>query len=759
MTQDDKQFTDNLHDYPAGASAVGFDGSRLDLGRAGSIGNIGPVFAAPQCTDTLIPTSATDGTDAQWVLNPDGAFLTSGITFHQRPDGLYDRGDDSRPGLSAKVAMRSGPGQLYQMGNLLSTQQSTVHEQTLPANTAMINNNNIPATTPQQHQQQTQPHTNDYHDLVTFNRLGELNDEFSNAFPSPFLLSGQVYCCVGQRLAHQKALLMGDDVTAGLVLQTNDPVTHHGLGLKIAHFNVGLWQVECWSVLTDALRCKFNQHPALAAKLQSTFPRHLANACSTDLIFGTGVTADDVDIWRPETWTGQNLLGRGLEIVRAEMRNADPILPNHPLEPPPDTNFNTDDVPPVPTHGDHDHQQPSLSRTIPSLALHHQRPPSDGAPQHEHLNALLPPQLIEQTPPPSVYQPGDRVQYQKDKDNWLPAIVHHNINNLQFDLNLGWGEHTVKAMHNMRHNLNELFTKGQRVTYHHRRTNRQIPGTITTDTDHDFDHYIVTLDNGCVNDTAANRLASGEPLQPELDDHTHSATITTHSDITTTTLNNELSPVKYDPYRQFTSDELSGRTTIEVRSAMLGWVPATIMHHNQHKSTPTYFGISVRGGQTSITHRSQLRPSSTNEIWLGSDDGTRQPIIAWTKLRHSYHPGQICWRAPVYNVSLLPQPDPLPDVSCLCPNDEDAAKCTTRSLRTRNRVASPTQSDCDGKDTHHQHYHQDHHRHSTTNTHPGTTNHQDSELLQEGQTLVYDADLARLRPINGTPDVYPPGRT
>ena len=132
MARDDKQFTHQQPNYTGGASAVGFDGSRLELEQAGSICDIGPVFAAPACKDTLIPTSATDGTDAQWVLNPEGAYLTTGITFTQRPDGLYTRGDDGRPDLSAKVAMRSGPGQLYQMGNLLSEKRTTENDTRSP---------------------------------------------------------------------------------------------------------------------------------------------------------------------------------------------------------------------------------------------------------------------------------------------------------------------------------------------------------------------------------------------------------------------------------------------------------------------------------------------------------------------------------------------------------------------------------------------------------------------------------------------------
>ena len=134
MASDNKQFTRQL-EYNGGATAVGFDGSSRALTSAGTIGQIGPVFESAQCRDTLIPTGVIDGTDAQWVADAGNLYMTSGITFNQRSDGMYERSEDGRPDLSAKVGVRAGPGELYQMGNLLSTNTRTVNEQTIAINT------------------------------------------------------------------------------------------------------------------------------------------------------------------------------------------------------------------------------------------------------------------------------------------------------------------------------------------------------------------------------------------------------------------------------------------------------------------------------------------------------------------------------------------------------------------------------------------------------------------------------------------------
>ena len=305
MAPDDKQFT-RERQLTRGLTAVGFDGSVDELVQAGTILDNDPVYVSTRCTDTLVSAGAIDDTDAQWVASAGELFITSGITFEQLPDGMYIRGNDDRAPVSARVGVRQGPGHLYQMGNLLSSATPTIAEHRI--HTRDINRVN--ATTTEQDMKRG------YSDLVTFHRLGQPLEELSNWYPSPMCIDGIDYCCSEQRIMHVKAATMGDDQAADRIMSTVDPAMHKRYGRAVRNFDEQIWQQERMRVLFDTTLAKFFQNPDLAVTLINTYPRHLAEASSTDKIYGIGLSANHPDIWDPSKWLGLNLLGKALEHTR-----------------------------------------------------------------------------------------------------------------------------------------------------------------------------------------------------------------------------------------------------------------------------------------------------------------------------------------------------------------------------------------------------------------------------------------------------------
>ena len=149
--------------------------------------------------------------------------------------------------------------------------------------------------------------------LVFFGRHSYL----SNFHPTKIELENTQYNCVEQFLQSQKAELMGDDATAARIRAEEDPAKQKALGRRVSNYVHQAWKDAAPDILLKALRAKF-KNVALGERLRETGVKSIAEA-SIDRFWGCGIALSDPDVTNPSKWTGGNLLGKSLEIVRTEL--------------------------------------------------------------------------------------------------------------------------------------------------------------------------------------------------------------------------------------------------------------------------------------------------------------------------------------------------------------------------------------------------------------------------------------------------------
>lgn len=159
--------------------------------------------------------------------------------------------------------------------------------------------------------------TNDY---VFFWKLGHENEEFSNWYPSPFVIEGIEYKFCEQYMMAKKALLFGDAENYRKIMSSNDPETCKKLGKLIYPFYPVIWDSCKEEIMFNANLAKFSQNPELKAKLLATDDAVLAEASPYDTIWGIGMEAGDKGAENPDNWKGQNLLGQALMKVRDNLQ-------------------------------------------------------------------------------------------------------------------------------------------------------------------------------------------------------------------------------------------------------------------------------------------------------------------------------------------------------------------------------------------------------------------------------------------------------
>lgn len=128
------------------------------------------------------------------------------------------------------------------------------------------------------------------------------------------------YNCVEQRMMHAKALMFGDKKAAAAVMASGNPKTQKELGRKVVGFDEKEWTAKAFGIVKDAVRAKFDQNPALRARLLAIDCDTFVEASPYDRIWGIGLGAGDARARNRAQWRGTNLLGRALTEVRDELR-------------------------------------------------------------------------------------------------------------------------------------------------------------------------------------------------------------------------------------------------------------------------------------------------------------------------------------------------------------------------------------------------------------------------------------------------------
>lgn len=157
--------------------------------------------------------------------------------------------------------------------------------------------------------------------FVFFWNIRDNNEEFSNWYPSKFIVDGISYWCVEQYMMAQKAKLFDDYETLSEIMQSKYQKEIKALGRKVHNFDSKIWDENKEKIVYEGNFAKFSQNPNLRQKLLDTKDAILAEASPFDKIWGIGLSErDGVIIYNPNNWQGENLLGFILMKVRKELK-------------------------------------------------------------------------------------------------------------------------------------------------------------------------------------------------------------------------------------------------------------------------------------------------------------------------------------------------------------------------------------------------------------------------------------------------------
>jgi ribA/ribD-fused uncharacterized protein len=143
----------------------------------------------------------------------------------------------------------------------------------------------------------------------------------SNWYRSEMTVDGIVYNCVEQHMMVAKAREFNDLDSERLIMATAHPRQQKSLGRKVNNFDPLIWKDCCLERCLPGVSAKFHQSPALAGMLLTTQNKKIAEASPYDIVWGIGLSPDNISARDPKQWQGTNYLGELLMIVRDELRN------------------------------------------------------------------------------------------------------------------------------------------------------------------------------------------------------------------------------------------------------------------------------------------------------------------------------------------------------------------------------------------------------------------------------------------------------
>jgi len=140
---------------------------------------------------------------------------------------------------------------------------------------------------------------------------------FSNFYISKFNDNVNKYFSSEQYMMYHKALLMGDDTTAQLILNTTTSHACKKLGRKVKPWNQELWESNRYKIVYNGLLLKFSQNEDIKNILLNTKGQTIAEASRFDKIWGIGLSVKEASSGCD--WKGLNLLGNILMDVRKKI--------------------------------------------------------------------------------------------------------------------------------------------------------------------------------------------------------------------------------------------------------------------------------------------------------------------------------------------------------------------------------------------------------------------------------------------------------
>jgi len=147
-----------------------------------------------------------------------------------------------------------------------------------------------------------------------------LKDVFSQWHATVFVADGTEFVTAEQWMMYAKARLFEDNAAAAAILATPDPSVQKRLGQQVRGFEHDRWDAAKIGIVYRGNMEKFRQNTGAARRLVATDGAMLVEANPRDWIWGAGLSEQDPGINDPASWRGENLLGRILTKVRAELQ-------------------------------------------------------------------------------------------------------------------------------------------------------------------------------------------------------------------------------------------------------------------------------------------------------------------------------------------------------------------------------------------------------------------------------------------------------
>lgn len=116
-----------------------------------------------------------------------------------------------------------------------------------------------------------------------------------------------------------KANYFGDETQKTAVLAAKTPYAAKKCGRAVKGYDDAKWVSVREDIMREVVRAKFEQNPALMAKLRS-IEGDIAEASPFDKVWGIGLSKTDPRASDPAQWKGRNLLGQILMDVRSAKR-------------------------------------------------------------------------------------------------------------------------------------------------------------------------------------------------------------------------------------------------------------------------------------------------------------------------------------------------------------------------------------------------------------------------------------------------------
>ena len=118
---------------------------------------------------------------------------------------------------------------------------------------------------------------------------------------------------------YRKAISFHDLSVADKILATDDVAKIKALGRVVSNYDDIYWSGIRQIVVYEGLLAKFSQNEDLKEELNATGDALLAECAVNDRIWGIGLSMNDKNRFDMSKWTGQNLLGYTLMMVRERL--------------------------------------------------------------------------------------------------------------------------------------------------------------------------------------------------------------------------------------------------------------------------------------------------------------------------------------------------------------------------------------------------------------------------------------------------------